>query len=281
MKISNTKIMMNKIYNVDKFFKEISILKNKENKRVAVYTAIFEDYDKLNEPKQTENEIDYFCFTDNPSLVSNTWNIILLTSLYRDSRMSARALKILSHKVMMNYDFSVWVDGSCTIMSSIVNFVFNLCEGKNISSFKHSRRDCIYKEARTCQLLGKDEFSIINKQIDWYKSQRYPKNNGLVMTGILVRKNKENDTRTLNEEWWNIVDNYSNRDQLSFNFILWKHNIKNKVLEIEPSFKYFFYINLHSQLTFYSRGGNKISRIRSILLHIYSKFRLALKWKVL
>ena len=114
---------MNKPPNIDEFFRNIPILENKKNKKVAVYTAIFGNSDKLNEPHKIENEIDYFCFTDNSSLVSDKWNVIILPSIFHNPRMSARALKILSHKVMMNYDFSVWVDGSFTIVSSIVDFV--------------------------------------------------------------------------------------------------------------------------------------------------------------
>ena len=264
--------MRNKTSSVDDFFKKIPVLENKENKRVAVYTAIFEDYDKLNEPKQTENEIDYFCFTDNSSLVSNTWNIILLPDLYRDPRISARALKILSHKVMMNYDFSVWIDGSVEIINSINDFVFNFCEGENICAFKHPQRICIYKEARICQLFGYDKFGTINKQMNWYKSLRYPKNNGLIMSGILVRRSNEKDVKILNEEWWNIIKNYSNRDQLSFNFVVWKYGIKNKILECQ-SLKSFFNIIPHRQLNFYLRDGKKTNRIRAILLDMYARLR--------
>ena len=269
--------MMDKFSNVADFLKKIPVLENKKNKRVAVYTAIFGNYDKLNEPKKIENEIDYFCFTDNSSLVSDKWNIILLPFLYRDPRMSAKALKILPHKVMMNYDFSVWVDGSCTIVSSIVDFVFNVCEGENLSSFKHPQRDCIYKEARNCQLYGQDKFSTISKQMEWFKSLGYPKNNGLTMSGILVRRNNNEDVKILNEEWWNIIDNYSIRDQLSFNFVLWKYGIKNKVLETDPLLESFFYINYHTRTIFYSMDGKKINRIRSMFLNIYIKLRRGFK----
>jgi len=268
---------MNKFFSVADFLKKIPVLENKKNKRVAVYTAIFGNYDKLNEPKKIENEIDYFCFTDNSSLISDKWNVILLPFLYRDPRMSARALKILSHKVMMNYDFSVWVDGSFTIVSSIVDFVFNVCKGENLSSFKHPQRDCIYKEARVCQLRGMDKFSIISKQMKWYKSLEYPKNNGLTMSGILVRRNNNEDVKIFNEEWWNIVDNYSIRDQLSFCFILWKYGIKNKVLKGDQLLESFFHLIPHTRMAFYSKDGNKINRIRAMFFHIYIRFRRGFK----
>jgi hypothetical protein len=92
------------------------------------------------------------------------------------------------------------------------------------------------------------------------------------MSGILVRQNNEQDVKTLNEEWWNIVENYSNRDQLSLNFVLWKYRIKNIVLD-QSSLKFFFYIKPHKRINYYSTNGKKINRIRAILLDMYIKLR--------
>jgi len=269
---------MNTCSSPAEFFKQIPVLENKKNKMVAVYTAIFGNYDELKEPEVFDSGVDYFCFTDNKALKSNNWNVILLPLLYRDPRLSARALKVSSHKTMMNYDYSVWVDGSCKVANSIEDFVFIHCAGENICSFKHKSRDCIYKEARTCRLKGKDDPRVINKQMDWYKSMGYPKGNGLIESTILVRKNNEEDVRTLNEEWWKIIESFSNRDQLSFNFVVWKFGIKHKVLEGGGlSLESFFYMKPHSKMTFYSRNGKKINRIRSVLSDTYLKLRLACK----
>ena len=43
------------------------------------------------------------------------------------------------------------------------------------------------------------------------------------MTGILVRRNNTKEVRILNDRWWDVLIQHSNRDQLSFNFILWKY----------------------------------------------------------
>ena len=263
---------MNKTPNIYEFFKNIPILENKKNKKIAVYTAIFGNSDKLNEPHKIENEIDYFCFTDNSSLVSDKWNVIILPSIFHNPRMSARALKILSHKFMTNYEFSVWIDGSIKIINSIDKFVFKFCEVENFCAFSHPNRDCIYREALVCQLQGRDKFKTISNQMKWYKKLGYPKNNGLLMSGILVRQNNEQDVKTLNEEWWNVVENYSNRDQLSLNFVLWKYRIKNIVLD-QSSLKFFFYIKPHKRINYYSTNGKKINRIRAILLDMYIKLR--------
>lgn len=263
---------MDKALNINEFFQKIPTLENKLNKSVSIYTAIFGDNDELNEPKEIEKGVDYFCFTDNFSLVSKNWKIILLPSLYLNPRMSARALKILSHKIMINYELSVWIDGSVKITSSILEFLKNYCKKENICTFDHPSRNCIYKEALDCQIKGRDNFNIISNQMKLYKKLKYPKNYGLLMTGILVRRNNTKEVRILNDRWWDVLIQHSNRDQLSFNFILWKYKLKNKVLN-QSTLKSFFYIKPHKKINFYSKNGQKINRLRSMLLNIYIKLR--------
>ena len=51
----------------------------------------------------------------------------------------------------------------------------------------------IYEEAKACISLGKDSREVIREQINRYRSEGYPKNIGMVETGIMLRKH--NDTK--------------------------------------------------------------------------------------
>jgi len=44
-------------------------------KKVCVYTCITGDYDNLKEIKNKEKNIDYYCFTNNKNIKSNTWKV--------------------------------------------------------------------------------------------------------------------------------------------------------------------------------------------------------------
>ena len=46
--------------------------------KICVYTCITGDYDNLIEIKNKEKNIDYYCFTNNKSIKSNTWNVIYI-----------------------------------------------------------------------------------------------------------------------------------------------------------------------------------------------------------
>ena len=94
------------------------------------------------------------------------------------------------------------------------------------------KRDCVYKEAHAIFDLGnnnnnwKDSPSIIQKQIKRYVDDGYPLNNGLIVSGVVLRKHNEGDIIKCMERWWEELKYGSKRDQLSFNYSAWKCNTR-------------------------------------------------------
>ena len=83
------------------FFNQFSNLyiNNKLDCNIVVYTAIFNNYDKLKDPLIVDKDVDYVCFTDSQDVVSNIWKVIKINEFHRDSRRTARLIKILAHKI--------------------------------------------------------------------------------------------------------------------------------------------------------------------------------------
>lgn len=198
---------------------------NKSGK-IAVYTAIFGESDCLNEILKKNDGIDYYCFTDNPKLISKTWSVIQCSSFYSSSRLTAKVFKIFPHYVFVNYDFSIWIDGSYRIKSNLVelcNIFFN--KKQNILFFPNPFRDCLYKEAKVCSALGLDDNEVIDRQIKRYIFDNYPMNSGLIHGALIFRKHHNEIVNKVMGLWWNEVSNYSYRDQISFNYIAWKEGL--------------------------------------------------------
>jgi len=196
-----------------------------ENKNV-IYTCITGDYENLFNPSFINEEFDYICFTDNPDCVKgDIWEIREIPNELKSlsNVKQQRVIKICPHKYLSEYELSVWVDGSIDITGNINNLLTSIFENdKSVYIPKHPHRRCIYDEAIVCIKLKKDIIDNIDPQIYRYSKDSFPKYNGLVQTGIIIRKHNDNYCVNLMEMWKNELINGSHRDQLSFNYCLWK-----------------------------------------------------------
>lgn len=202
-----------------------------QRKKIAVYTAITNDYDHLRVPKIQSKDIDFFCFTDNSNLKSEKWKIIKMDDKEcLDPIRQAKKVKVLPHLYFSDYEFSLWVDANFLILSDIQNLFNTFLKEASIACYKHPHRNCIYQEAEVCIQLKKDKRSIIDNQIFNYRSLNYPESNGLIASGIILRKHNDAHLIQLCEDWWREILQFSVRDQLSFNYVAWKNNINYTVI---------------------------------------------------
>jgi len=197
-----------------------------EKDKLVVYTALTGNYDNLVTPSVINPNFDYICFTDNPELKSDFWTIKLMEESTLDRVRKARRHKILPHEYLKEYDYSLWIDANFDIIGDVEEYINRYAKNRKLMVIKHDKRDDIYDEARECIRLEKDDPEIINKQIERYAKENYPKNNGLIASGIIFRNHSDPEVIKVMEDWFNEVENYSRRDQLSFNYVCWKNNFK-------------------------------------------------------
>ena len=205
--------------------------------KIAIYTSIFGGYDDLIDEQYQMDGVDYICFTDR-GLESKTWKVIKSTPIYNDPNRNAKKYKILPHRYLKDYDYSIWIDGNIKVISDIRA----LCNGDSYKVYDHmqvfDKRNCIYDEAQAILNFGKinsertpergiknwkDNPKLIVDQMNRYISEGYPKNNGLATNPIIVRNHNDSDVIAVMEDWWSEIKYNSKRDQLSFNYIVWKN----------------------------------------------------------
>lgn len=195
------------------------------NKKV-IYTCITGGYDKIIEPKCTSEGFDYVCFTDNENFKSDIWDIRPLpdeTSGLTTVKKQ-RYVKTHPHILFEEYDVSIWVDGNIEIKGNLNKFVEkNIKEDCSVFVPTHPSRNCIYMEEKAVLTIRKDKKENTRPQIERYKSEGFPAHNGLLQSNILLRKHNDEDCIALMEDWWKEIERGSHRDQLSFNYVAWKH----------------------------------------------------------
>jgi len=214
----------------------------KNNK--VVYTAIIGGYDNLTEPSFKPDGWDFVCFTNN-NISSDIWEIRNTLPLYSDNTRTARKHKLLTHRFLPEYDYSLWIDGNILIRDDI-NELLKYLDNANYATFNHMEnvldpRDCVYDEAKAILDAGnrnlnknphkgmkafKDNPELIIKQMNRYKEDSYPENNGLVVQMEVLRRHNEKDVINAMEKQWIELKHNSKREQLSFNYTAWKTGLK-------------------------------------------------------
>lgn len=196
--------------------------------KTVCYTCITGGYDTLHDPLNPSADIDYICFTDSAdTMVSVVWKFRQIPAElnHLSNVLKQRAIKICPHRYLSEYDVSVWVDGNITIIGDLNKFISQYDLAK--SSFYtriHPTRNCIYDEAKACIAFGKDRPSIIDAQMSRYQEDGYPYNLGLAETCVLLRAHTDIHCAILGNYWMTELLGGSYRDQLSFNYVCWKHH---------------------------------------------------------
>lgn len=222
---------------------------------IVIYTSIFGDSDGLL-PQPKIPEVDYYCFSDKP-IKAFPWKVIIVEPKFNDPVRSAKEYKILPHVYFPQYQYSIWIDGNYLVEDNIPELInFSLCK-YNMAAFNHNKtkgdaRDCIYDEFAAIIKLGeqngyyKDSPEIMQKQINRYLKEGYPPHNGLIFGSILIRRHNEHDVINTMELWWKEILAGSRRDQLSFNYIVWKTGLKFLYLDCNVrDNKWFYQIGSH------------------------------------
>ena len=194
-------------------------------KTVVVYTCVTKNYDRIRAPSIVDERIRYFAFTDNPSIAEPPWEAIPISvNKTLGPIKTARSIKILHHLLFPDAKTTVWVDGNIDIIGDLFQLT-TLLDSIPLVTFKHPLRDCAYDEGEACIVAGKDSRDVINKQLERYRKQGYPKNQGLIESNVLIRNPKSEQLRELMETWWREIEAGSHRDQLSFNYASWQTKI--------------------------------------------------------
>lgn len=191
--------------------------------KVAIYTSIFGGYDRLKLQPRFPN-VEYLCFT-NEKIEQAGWSVIPVKTPEESPRISAKRPKTSPHWFLDPvFDYSIWIDGSITIVSP--DFVSRCLSSINkwgIACMAHPVGNCIFQEASGCAHMEKYRTQKVVEQAEHYRKLGYPSNNGLAACGIIARDMRNPKLRQIGDDWMyeNLVWTY--QDQISFPFVLWKN----------------------------------------------------------
>ena len=105
-------------------------------KNIVVYTAIFGGYDVLQEPKVVSQNCDFICFTDTKRKIRG-WEVREVKASHGDPTRNARMYKILPHRFLGEYKYSVWVDGNVLVRGDVNELIDTYLKDVRVAAYDH------------------------------------------------------------------------------------------------------------------------------------------------
>ena len=200
---------------------------NSADHRIVVYTAIAGGVDQLREPVHVSPRVDHVCFTDNPHLASTHWELRPFDERFENPTRTAKKPKILPHRYFPEYEVSVWIDGNQTVEADLAELAESSLENRSLALFRHpDGREDLYDEARACIRLGKDDPDTINRQVERYREAGFPgRAPDPDVHGARPPASRPAGLVEAMEDWWREIGAGSRRDQVSFDYVAWRHEL--------------------------------------------------------
>ena len=166
----------------------------------------------------------YICLSDGIDPVP-PWEVQIVDPGFDNRRLNAYHCKILAHRYFDNACV-LWIDGNFRLNVNPVTFAETHLSSHDIATFQHFSRDCTYAEAEACIRFNRltPSQAAIESQVAAYRAEGLPSHAGMIEGCVLLRRYTP-WVIDFCETWWQEAMRYSTRFQLSFNYLMWKHDL--------------------------------------------------------
>ncbi|XP_042063090.1 probable hexosyltransferase MUCI70 [Salvia splendens] len=213
---------------------------------VIVASAIFGNYDVIQQPRNigeiAKRNVPFFMFVDeetetylkNVSTLGSDkmvglWRVIVVHNLpYTDSRRNGKVPKLLLHRLLPKTRYSVWIDGKLQLVVDPYQVLerFLWRQNATFAISRHYRRFDVFEEAEANKAGMKYDNTSIDRQIEFYKREgltpyttaKLPITSDVPEGCVIIREHIP-ITNLLSCLWFNEVDRFTSRDQLSFSTV--------------------------------------------------------------
>jgi len=199
----------------------------------VIFTSIVGDYDSLMQPEVVNENYDYICFSNDLTQGRiGVWKIRPIP--YSDSNPTrvSRYVKILPHKVLADYDVSVWMDANIIITGDeFYDHVEEMiASGCLIAQVPHLERNSLWDEAAYCYEDMRISLRDAMSQMRHLKDIGFPDNSGMMENNLIFRRHNDTKVKSLSSMWWEEYLAYSSRDQMALMPVYWKEGFYPELL---------------------------------------------------
>nr|XP_043617363.1 probable hexosyltransferase MUCI70 [Erigeron canadensis] len=233
---------------------------------IAVISCIFGNSDRLRSPmgktvsRFSRKNVCFVMFVDDVTLKTlsseghmpdrmgyiGIWRIVVVKNLpYTDMRRVGKVPKLLAHRLFQNARYSIWLDSKLRLQLDplLVLEYFLWRKGREYAISNHYDRHCVWEEVAQNKRLNKYNHTIIDEQFAFYQADGLTKFNPLdpqkllpsnVPEGSFIVRAHTPMSNLFSCLWFNEVERFTPRDQLSFAYTY------QKLRRMNPSKPFYF-----------------------------------------
>lgn len=209
--------------------------------KIYIYSCVTGGYDTCPPNVAARDSFDdCVLFADNISMQSSAWKLSALRSpdtLIRGDLIN-RYHKFFAESLFPDADISIYIDGNIEVLQSLHPLVDQFASSNAVfGCLIHPQRKYLLDELRACKRLGKfkyDDEMRVDSQLSSYMQDGFPFDFPLYSAGVLFRRHGLSSA--LNEAmsmWWQQINQYTCRDQLSLPYVLWKSKLSYMAFDLD------------------------------------------------
>jgi len=201
--------------------------------KITVYTCEVGDYDCLLPPMVNDPNIRFVCFTDRPRRHIKGWQLRYLLSPpdVVNPTLINRYHKFFSYKLSLGSDWTIYIDANIRItgqINDLVDQVRNSCAIMACPKHPDFKHRTLEDEIIACvsrRKFTKYEEEVAYRQINSYFYEGMPSNIIRAENNFIIRYDRDKALQQAMNAWWEQLNIYTKRDQLSLPYIIWRYNI--------------------------------------------------------
>ncbi|KGN63100.1 uncharacterized protein LOC101218369 [Cucumis sativus] len=215
---------------------------------IAVVSCIFGNSDHLRSPtgktvtRFSRKNVCFVMFMDEVTLETlssegqtvdrmgfiGLWKIVVVKNLpYTDMRRVGKIPKLLPHRIFPSARYSIWLDSKLRLQYDplLILEYFLWRKGYEFAISNHYDRHCVWEEVAQNKRLNKYNHTIIDQQFSFYQADGLKRFNASDVNKLLPSNVPEGSfiirahtpmSNLFSCLWFNEVDKFTPRDQLSF-----------------------------------------------------------------
>ena len=126
---------------------------------------------------------------------------------------------------MSEYEYTIYIDGSIQIVGDLQRYINTYSKDSSLLASTHPTRQSLKDEVDAIMYYKRNtDYDVLKKQVEYYYSKGYSDQIQMINGGFLIRSNRDEHLKKVMERWWEEVNEWTTRDQVSWGYCCWKNN---------------------------------------------------------